>query len=552
MVIIRKVGPNDQIVDVDGVVHGFFTISRNTVRDELQRVREKKKLKELRNAGNLYKIESTIFTCTYAEQNYRGYDISISLELEIDIEEHGNEFIDWVRRNGNYVWDAEHEIIYASSLETCVQEYQEFGLRRYIHDEITEQNLGLLIRNGVESWGNQGGVGVNWLKVNCARSVDFQPHKRRRVSVERGTVLCGRYELLEMIGHGGMGQVWKARNNAFFNRLCAIKILAEGANEALVETIRNEANVLWDLGGHNNVVTMRGYEQEGNVSFMVMDYIDGTSLADKVRINGMFNVNEIGRWLNPIAHAIDCVHERGIVHRDIKPSNVLVGHKENEENNIPYLCDFGIARRNGDVTLIGGGTPGYCAPEVAPGKMIDAKADVYSFAATIVYCLTGRHPTSRGYNCEELPDDGIFRRLKSGLSIKPEDRPERCTWFFEENDESLQHESKVDQRLLDICNQYRVMLTESSRLHNHQKQTADFLKDMQGRLYALVNTIGVPVDLGDVERVFDDMRSKYAEFRQQNRGIPFFVEHRRLNVLYALENAPDAIPYGALRRSIQL
>ena len=56
MVIIRKVGPNDQIVDVDGVVHGFFTISRNTVRDELQRVREKKELKKLRNAGNLYKI----------------------------------------------------------------------------------------------------------------------------------------------------------------------------------------------------------------------------------------------------------------------------------------------------------------------------------------------------------------------------------------------------------------------------------------------------------------------------------------------------------------
>lgn len=204
---------------------------------------------------------------------------------------------------------------------------------------------------------------------------------------------CGKYELLEVLGRGGMGVVYKARQ-VNLNRTVAVKMILEGrlASTSDIQRFRIEAQAAGRLS-HSNVVTVYEISEVDGRHYYSMDYIDGLSLADLVRA-GPQESKRAARYLKTIAEAIHLAHENGILHRDLKPANVLI-----DRDDEPHVTDFGLAKLAGDdsgLTISGAtlGTPSYMSPEQAAGnrRKISRTTDVYSLGAILYALLTGGPP----------------------------------------------------------------------------------------------------------------------------------------------------------------
>jgi len=203
----------------------------------------------------------------------------------------------------------------------------------------------------------------------------------------------GDYELLEVVGGGGMGVVYRCRQISQ-NRYMALKMIRRQhlATAKYVERFRKEAEAAADLQ-HTNIVAIHAVgEQEGQV-YYTMDYVNGSSLAAMLR-GGPLPTATAAEYLKTIALAIHHAHVYGVLHRDLTPANVLI-----DANNQPYITDFGIAMRLGtrDALTSPGhtvGTPCYMSPEQTSGKQeaIGVQSDVYSLGATLYAMLTGRPP----------------------------------------------------------------------------------------------------------------------------------------------------------------
>lgn len=203
----------------------------------------------------------------------------------------------------------------------------------------------------------------------------------------------GNYELLEIIGEGGMGVVYKARQRAL-NRTVAVKMLRSGllAGDSEVKRFRSEARAAAKLQ-HPNVVAIHEVgEHEGRL-FFTMDYIQGQNLAEVVQ-GAPLSAGRAARYVKTIAEAVHYAHQQGILHRDLKPANILL-----DGTDQPRITDFGLAKQvESDValTLSGAvlGTPSYMPPEQATGhgKEIGPACDVYSLGAILYDLLTGRPP----------------------------------------------------------------------------------------------------------------------------------------------------------------
>lgn len=335
-------------------------------------------------------------------------------------------------------WDDTRTKIYASDLEAVIQSDTQYGLVSYVRACLNQVRLELLKDNGAESWPNSVSTKFRmpWLEVVSVEDVKCLPHTAtvRVVDVRPGTVLCGQYKLVKRLGQGGMGQVWKAEDLSLHTNV-AIKVLAENAAQDLTDTIEKEARVLKSLA-HENIANMRGYHVDGNVSFMVIDFVEGCSLEDillqRKNNQGRLTDEEVLEWLKPIASAIDYVHRKNVVHRDVKPQNIMIGHTAEDDKYKPprpFLCDFGIASKSSNVTQAAWGTPPYCAPEITPGAEVTAAADVYSFAVMLFRCLTGKFPftTDSGVSCKSCCYLGSVMK---GLSRRAANRPQRCLDLF--------------------------------------------------------------------------------------------------------------------------
>jgi tetratricopeptide (TPR) repeat protein/tRNA A-37 threonylcarbamoyl transferase component Bud32 len=205
----------------------------------------------------------------------------------------------------------------------------------------------------------------------------------------------GRYEVTALVGRGGMATVYKARHPGL-NRTVAVKVLHRhlAVDAAFVGRFRREARAVAALR-HPNIVRVYDFDSEGDIYFIVMEFIDGPTLASFLKRlfkqDRHLSAAEILRLFSPLCSAIHYAHEQGMVHRDIKPSNIILTRKQE-----PILTDYGIARIAGATayTIPGVviGSAHYMSPEQAEGLPGDNRSDIYSLGIVLFEALTGSVP----------------------------------------------------------------------------------------------------------------------------------------------------------------
>jgi serine/threonine-protein kinase len=201
--------------------------------------------------------------------------------------------------------------------------------------------------------------------------------------------LAGRYSIDRELGRGGMGIVYLARE-VHLDRFVAIKLLPpdKATEPALRERFLREVRLAAKLS-HPNIIPIHAVEDTGGFVFYVMAFIDGETLAHRVRTRGPLPGSEGARMLREVAWALAHAHGKGFVHRDVKPDNILI---EAATGRV-LVADFGIAAAIGDMSADGvSGTPEFMSPEQVLGKQIDARSDVYGLGATGFYVFSGRFP----------------------------------------------------------------------------------------------------------------------------------------------------------------
>ena len=210
-------------------------------------------------------------------------------------------------------------------------------------------------------------------------------------------MIGGRYSLDREIGRGGMGAVWLGRDEVL-GREVAIKRIGHqpgGTSPDLVRAER-EARIAARVN-HPHVVAVFDLVQEGDQQWLVMEYVDGPTLAELIREQGPMSPDRAAAILAQAAEALSAAHAAGVVHRDVKPSNILV----TPEGQVK-LSDFGIARAEADASLtqtgLVTGSPAYLAPEVASGQLATPASDVWSLGATLFHTLAGEPPYDVGDN----------------------------------------------------------------------------------------------------------------------------------------------------------
>ena len=218
-------------------------------------------------------------------------------------------------------------------------------------------------------------------------SLDFLPESDDKDSLGR----VGQHEILEVVGRGGMGIVFKARDTKL-HRIVAIKVLAPelAANPTARKRFLREAQAAAAVS-HDQIVTIHAVE-ETPLPYLVMEFIDGQSLQEKLDQTGPLEIKEILRIGRQIAAGLAAAHAQGLIHRDVKPANILL------QNSIErvQITDFGLARAVDDVGLTHTGqitgTPQYMSPEQAQGKSIDQRSDLFSLGSVLYAMCSGHSP----------------------------------------------------------------------------------------------------------------------------------------------------------------
>jgi serine/threonine protein kinase len=282
------------------------------------------------------------------------------------------DFLDLVRKSG---------VLEDKRLDAYVEKATAAG----VVPEEPSKLAGLLVRDGI---------------LTHFQAEQFLQGKWRRFTI-------GKYKVLERIGSGGMGSVYLCEHKLMRRRV-AVKVLptAKADDTSSLERFHREARVVAALD-HINIVRAYDVDQDNNLHFLVMEYVDGASLQEMIKRGGVMDVTRAAHYMRQAAMGLQHAHETaGIVHRDIKPGNILV-----DRYGIVKILDMGLARffhddedvltKKYDENVLG--TADYLAPEQAlDSHSVDIRADIYSLGATFYFCLTGRSPFNEGTVAQKL------------------------------------------------------------------------------------------------------------------------------------------------------
>jgi beta-lactam-binding protein with PASTA domain/tRNA A-37 threonylcarbamoyl transferase component Bud32 len=207
----------------------------------------------------------------------------------------------------------------------------------------------------------------------------------------RRRVLNGRYEIEELLGQGGMARVFRGTDTVLGRRV-AIKVLSPqyAGDHQFVARFRREAQAAAALN-HPNIVSVYDTGDQGDVHYIVMEYVEGRTIRDVLRQEGPILSDRAAEIGQAVCRALAAAHQAGLVHRDIKPGNVML-----TRDGEVKVMDFGIARTSTGDTLTQTaavlGTASYLSPEQAQGSAVDARSDIYSLGCVLYEMVTGRPP----------------------------------------------------------------------------------------------------------------------------------------------------------------
>jgi len=290
--------------------------------------------------------------------------------------------------------------------------------------------------------------------------------------VDSSSQTLGKYELLEKIGEGGFGVVYKARDPAL-DRLVALKVLAPQftSDSQAVERFRQEARLAARLK-HPHIVTIYEVGEAAGRYFIAMEWIEGQSLDQRITAQGALPLGEVVRLVEQVAEALDYAHRQGLIHRDIKPANILL-----DSQGQATLTDFGIVKAMNEAGLtttgMALGTPEYMAPEQVLGGELDARTDLYALGVVLFHALTGQAPfrgttpfVIQKAHLEEPPPDpralnpalspAIAMVILKALSKQPEQRFQSGAELKQALQQALQVDQEGELRRLDAaaCQRY--------------------------------------------------------------------------------------------------
>ncbi|HZJ63820.1 MAG TPA: serine/threonine-protein kinase, partial [Kofleriaceae bacterium] len=210
------------------------------------------------------------------------------------------------------------------------------------------------------------------------------------------TIAGGKYEIVELLGEGGMGAVYKARQVAM-DRMVALKLIRPEVvtSRSAVARFHKEMLVTAKVE-HPNTIRVYDFGEADGQLYLTMEYLAGSSLRQVIDAVGRLEIKRIVRIGKQVANALGAVHERGLVHRDLKPENVMLIESYGETDFVKVL-DFGIAKSlDEDVHLTGQGrpigTPAYMSPEQAMGLAVDPRTDLYALGVMLYRMASGRMP----------------------------------------------------------------------------------------------------------------------------------------------------------------
>ncbi len=223
----------------------------------------------------------------------------------------------------------------------------------------------------------------------------------------------GQFRIVERIGAGGMATVFKAYQPTL-DRYVAVKVLPayHARDPVFVKRFVQEARSVAKLQ-HANIVPIHDYGEQNNITFIVMEYVDGGTLKDRLKLRPV-TVPEAVDFVIQAAEGLGCAHSHGIVHRDVKPANMLL-----RKDGHLLLSDFGIAKiLEGTTNLTragtGIGTPQYMSPEQGTGQSVDRRSDIYSLGIVLFHALTGRVPFTA-----DSPISITVKHLNEPLPLEP-------------------------------------------------------------------------------------------------------------------------------------
>ncbi len=286
------------------------------------------------------------------------------------------------------------------------------------------------------------------------------------------------YKIVEIIGRGGMGIVYKAFDLSL-EKTVALKMIDPfyARNESFVKRFKTEAKALAKLE-NTNIVSVYALRETENGLFMVMEYVKAKTVSEWLKEKGSLTINETINIVRQLLNAINHAHKSGVIHRDIKPNNILLC-----EDGTVKVMDFGLAKliqEHGEQTTMTqtAGTLYYMSPEQIKGTKIDNRSDIYAIGMTVFEMLTGRTPFEKGTSEFDIQRQIIEGKIKSPDKFKPGIPKEFVKYIMKAVDKN------ADKRFHDI----NEMISGLKRLETIDTESDEKTRVMPDRTTAAIQT----------------------------------------------------------------